>query len=185
MRINYEFTDSETFYKFFRENRPKLFKENLTFDLSKIFSETEKEKLSENRKNMESIKSFYLFARGNNKIIWWSFWRQENAEVFYMVNSAVFPEYRNKWVYTEMLKIITKKATQEWFVEILSKHIISNNPIIIAKLKFWFYITWIEVSINFWTLVSLTYFPNKLRSKILNVRTWNSKMDDEVINLIK
>ena len=67
------------------------------------------------------------------------------------------------------------KVTKLGFQEIYSKHTITNNAVIIPKLKAGFIISSMEVSDLFGTLVNLSYYPKALRKKILDYRVGQTK----------
>lgn len=64
-----------------------------------------------------------------------------------------------------------KRVCQQGFMRIYSRHIITNNDILIAKLKAGFKITSFELSDHFGTIVHLTYFPQKIRNETLDFRS--------------
>ena len=110
----------------------------------------------------------------------WSWGYQESAFRFYMCNSAVFSEFRRKGLYTRLLNEMVARATRLGFQEIYSRHIITNNAVIIPKLKEGFIISSMEISDSFGTTVNLSYYPKKLRKKILDYRAGQIKPDLEI-----
>jgi hypothetical protein len=71
------------------------------------------------------------------------------------------------------------------FQRIYSKHKMSNNQILIPKLKFGFMITGFEVNDVFGNLVVLSYYTNPTRRALLEVRMGSMKLDAEKMKLIK
>ncbi len=94
----------------------------------------------------------------------------ETPTIFYMCNSAIFEEHRKKGLYTCLMKEMLKRARSRGFAKIYSRHITTNNDILIAKLKQGFKITNFELSESFGTMVHLTYFPTKIKNDILDFR---------------
>lgn len=105
------------------------------------------------------------------KFVGWSWGFQETATVFYMCNSAVFESHRKKGLYTCLMKEMLNRAIEKGFSKIYSRHIMTNNDILIAKLKQGFKITNFELSDAFGTMVHLSYFPSKIKNDILDFRS--------------
>jgi len=183
MKINYEFIEGKDFFEFFRKHRSDIFEADFDFDIEGILSNEEKEKIRENWKFMQPQR-YHLVAKCEGKIIAWSFGMQKTQEDFYMINSAVFPEHRRQGIYTEMMQKGMEKATEMGFQRIYSRHKMSNNEILIAKLKFGFVITAFEVNPRFGNLIVLSYYTNKRRRELLDVRIGRRRMDKEDMKLI-
>ena len=79
-----------------------------------------------------------------------------------------------------MLPWILDAVQREGFQIVHSRHVATNNQILVAKLKAGFVITAIEVSDVFGVLVHLSYFFNPLRRKVLDVRVGQARPDAEV-----
>lgn len=106
-----------------------------------------------------------------DKFVGWSWGFQETAITFYMCNSAVLERHRNKGLYTCLMREMLKRVTAKGFAKIYSRHMITNNDILIAKLKQGFKITNFELSDTFGTMVHLTYYPSKIKNEILDFRS--------------
>jgi GNAT superfamily N-acetyltransferase len=163
--LRYEFIEAEAFFPFFLKNVRKIFKGNELTDVERLYSAAEIEKASALKKAFNTI-GLFLVAYDGDKIIGWSFGEQQQKTTFYMTNSAVFPEYRRKGVYTELMKRMVMRLTEMGFQKIYSRHQFANNSVIIAKLKFGFMIGGMETSDRFGSLVRLNYFPNSNRRRL-------------------
>jgi len=106
------------------------------------------------------------------------------TSTLYMQSSAVFPEFRRAGLYTELVRKSVELGTEAGFLSIFSRHVATNNAVIIAKLKLGFRITSLELTDTFGSLVHLSYFPNKTREKMLEYRASFSKPDDEIKKLL-
>lgn len=115
-----------------------------------------------------------------DEFVGWSWGFQESGETFYMCNSAIMPEHRRKGLYTELLKSMLEVVTKEGFQKIYSRHVATNNAVLIPKLKAGFQITNLEMSDVFGVLVHLTYFPNPMRRKMLAYRSGQLRPDSEI-----
>jgi RimJ/RimL family protein N-acetyltransferase len=183
MSITYHFVTPEEFFPFFRENRPNVFVGEFNFATHSLMTETEKEKAGD-MPRMENIQHYQLVANDGDKIIGWSFGQQRTYDDFYMINSAVFPEYRRQGVYTELMRLAVKHITDLGFQRIYSRHKMSNNAVMIPKLKAGFVITGFEVNDVFGNLVELSYYTNPRRRELLEVRTGMRRPSEEDLGLI-
>ena len=183
MSITYHFLTPEEFFPFFRENRPKVFTGEFNFAIESVMTEVEKEKVR-NMPKMENIQRYQLIAKDGDNIIGWSFGQQKSYDDFYMVNSAVFPEYRRQGIYTKLMELAMKHITELGFQRIYSRHKMSNNTVIIPKLKAGFVITGFEVNDVFGNLVELSYYTNLRRRELLEVRTGMRRPSEEDMGLI-
>lgn len=185
MKITYEFIPQTDFLAFFKLNRKQIFLDDFDFDIEQVLSNEEKEKRKHNSKGLEHIHRYYLLAKVNNEIVGWSFGMQKSAEDYYMINSAVLPEYRRQNIYSQMMAKVLDLLSGLGFQRIYSRHKMSNNKILIPKLKFGFIITGFEVTDVFGNLVVLSYYTNPTRRALLEVRMGTMKPDAEKMKLIK
>jgi RimJ/RimL family protein N-acetyltransferase len=183
MSITYHFLASEEFFPFFRENRPKVFTGEFNFATHSLMTETEKEK-ARDMPRIENIEHYQLVAKDGDKIIGWSFGQQKSYDDFYMINSAVFPEYRRQGIYTKLMKLAMEHIADLGFQRIYSRHKMSNNAVMIPKLKAGFVITGFEVNDVFGNLVELSYYTNPRRRELLEVRTGMRRPSEEDLGLI-
>jgi ribosomal protein S18 acetylase RimI-like enzyme len=173
--LTFTFVTREEFMPVFNELRAKIFVENNDINYSVHWSDEETAKFKDLQSKCSTEVRSFLLCKDEDKIIGWSFGFQKDAEEFYMVNSAVFPEYRNMGVYKKILEMIIEKATDEGFQIISSFHHASNNAIIIPKLKAGFKIVGMKLNPRFGTLIELHYFTNEKVGQILDYRTGYSK----------
>ena len=174
--INYKFITKEEFTPLFRKYRPEIFQNNNDTDISSLYTEAEKEKTSELDKMHSSQYRLHLTVWDDEKLIGWSWGYQINGLEFYMCNSAVFPDYRRKGIYTELVKKIVNKAQDDGFQEITSKHHPDNNSVIIPKLKAGFVIQGFEINPRFGLLVKLICYKSKEILNVHNQRTGSKKI---------
>ena len=175
MNLNYSFVTSEEFMPLFRENRPKLFGENNDVNYALYWSDEEHEKFKALQKKCSTDIRFYLLCKDGDKVAGWSWGTQLDAEEFYMVNSAVFPEYRNRGVYKTMMNMMIAKAKDEGFQIISSKHRATNNAVLVPKLKAGFKLIAMKLHPRFGVLVELHYYTNEKMNGLLDYRTGESK----------
>lgn len=106
----------------------------------------------------------------DDDFVGWSWGYQESGETFYMCNSAVLPAHRGQGLYQALIAAVIEETTAQGFQKLYSRHVATNNAVIVPKLKAGFVITGVELSDIFGTLVHLSYFPNALRRKMLDFR---------------
>ncbi len=119
------------------------------------------------------------------RFVGWSYGFQESAESFYMCNSAVFPEYRERGLYTRLMNAMVDETTRRGYQRIYSRHRATNNAVLIPKLKAGFVITNLEISDIFGVMIHLTYFPHPIRRKVMDFRVGQIKPDDELKSAFK
>jgi ribosomal protein S18 acetylase RimI-like enzyme len=185
MKITYEFISPTEFLAFFKLKRNQIFSDDFDFDIEAILSTEEKEKRKHNWKSLADIHRYYLVAKVEEKIVGWSFGMQKSAEDYYMINSAVLPEYRRQKIYSKMMKKVVELLSNLGYQRIFSRHKMSNNKILIPKLKFGFIITGFEVNDVFGNLIVLSYYTNPDRRALLEVRMGTMKPNDDQMKLIK
>lgn len=120
--------------------------------------------------------------KGEN-IVGWSYGWQGGMESasYYMANSCVLPEYRRQGLYNLMLKKIIEISKESHFHTLTSRHVASNNAVIIAKLKAGFKITGMELSEIHGNLIHLTYFNNDLKAECFEVRSGLARPSNPII----
>ena len=85
--------------------------------------------------------------------------------------SMVRSEFRGQGIYSALCKRTIEFARREGFQIITSKHMLTNNPILIAKLKLGFKVYGIEVDAVHGTLLKLVYNLNEQMAEALRYRT--------------
>lgn len=125
-----------------------------------------------------------LGAYAEEKLIGWTVGWQDGESSFYMANSAVLPEYRRQGVYRTLVNTLLDLLREKGFQLIRSRHVATNSPVIIAKLKQGFVINGMELHDAFGTLVQLSYYLNAGRRKLIDVRAGLSRPDAEIASLM-
>ncbi len=104
--------------------------------------------------------------RFKGEMIGWCYgWQDSKSTDFYMASSLVIPEHRNKGLYTKMLKKVLEQTKADGLTSVRSRHLCTNNPIIIAKLKCGFTINGFEQDEVMGTLVRMIFHHNEKRKK--------------------
>jgi ribosomal protein S18 acetylase RimI-like enzyme len=115
-----------------------------------------------------------------DEFVGWSFGYLENGQTFYMCNSAVLPAHRRRGLYSALLRRIMDAAIEKGFQRIYGRHLMTNNAVLIPKLKAGFVITGFELSDEYGAMAHLSYFANPARRKVLDYRAGLIRPDDEI-----
>lgn len=175
---NYYFSEIavKEFLNIFNENESKVFDHGVVFDIDSLLSDNEKTNL----KNLKTDKKdeFKLFIKitQNDNLVGWFVGRQTDEETFKMSNTGIFKEHQNKGLYSKLLDEILLILKAKGFQKIESNHHMSNNSVIIPKLKKGFVITGFNLDERYGMLIRLTYFFNEKRKAVVDFRTGYKKL---------
>lgn len=173
--------DTDVFWELWPAHGKTIFEDaSPIFQFRDALSETERAKASALREQMGKVYRLNLAVYQGDTFVGWSWGYQEVGETFYMCNSAILPAHRGKGLYRALVAAVIEKTTELGFQKLYSRHIATNNAVIIPKLKAGFVITGFELSDQFGTLVHLSYYPNAVRRKVLDFRAGQAMPDDEV-----
>ena len=177
---------SKDFFPMFGKHYDSIFGDDHTFFPETYFSVKEKEQMNTLRDNMGNLYSLNLgLFSPNNEFVGFSFGAQESEETFYMMASAVLPEFRGKGLYTALVKEIINQCREKGFQKIYGTHCATNNAVLIPKLKLGFVFSKIELSDMFGTIIHLQYYTNPLRRKVLDYRSGLKVPDAEIKSVMK
>lgn len=171
---------AEEFRPMFKINRPKLFSETFTFRYNEALSDRELESQKRLQDNMGKPYELYFILYFQGNLAGWTFGRQIDGEKFYMVNSAIMPEYRLKGLYKQLLNAVINETTNEGFQVVYSRHVATNSAVLVPKLKAGFIITSFELTDNSGLLVHLSYYTNPIRRKAMDFRSGQCSPDEEL-----
>ena len=160
----------------------KLFFDDETqvFRLRDALTEEDQGRLKKLSANMGEPFELRLGVFHGSEFVGWHYGRQDSHVQFYMQNSGILPEHRRKGLYAELVKRVLEVTTEMGFQSIWSRHNVTNNSVIIPKLKHGFVITSMEVTDIFGTLIHLYYFPKEIRRKMMDYRVGQIKPDTEI-----
>ena len=177
---------SKEFFPLFGKHYDSLFGDDHTFFPQDHFTDFENDKTSKLRERMGNPFALHLgLYSPQNEFVGFSFGFQESEETFYVAASAVLPEHRNQGLYSELVKYVLKRATEEGFQKVYGTHCATNNAVIIPKLKLGFIFSKIELSDMFGTIIHLQYYTNPLRRKMMDYRSGLKIPDNQIRSVMK
>ncbi len=179
---------TEEFWNLWHKPAKEIFNDkSLMYDNKDVHSKKELNQFKKLRElfNSQNHLRINLGLFYKNKFVGWSWGFQETATTFYMCNSAILEDHRNKGLYTCLMKEMLTRVTETGFAKIYSRHMITNNSILIAKLKLGFKITTFELSDAFGTMVHLTYYPSKVKNEILDFRSGLSRPNRRIKKIFR
>lgn len=176
---------ADSFLELSAEHAKSIFDESQYFYRpQQHYSDDETKKIESLKQNMGQPFRLYLGAFHNGELAGWSWGIQESAEVLYVVNSAVLPQFRRKGVNSGLIEKMTREVARQGFQIIYSRHVATNNAVLIPKLKAEFIISSFEISDQYGVLVHLRWYANPLRRKMLAFRAGGIAPDDQLKALI-
>ena len=169
---------------FFERYHPIVFTDTYHLSSHYAHSETEQAAISALSKNLSEryTLSFGIFQ--GDTFVGWHMGSQIEVGKFYMTSAGILVEHQRRGLYSALTPIILETVKKEGFQIVYSRHNLTNNAVIIPKLKAGFVISGFEVDDRFGTLVQLSYYFNPLRRKMLDVRVGQRRPDDEVKKLL-
>jgi hypothetical protein len=176
-------TESE-FQPVFTQHMPAVFSNGVDFHVREALSERERESIQRLAQRLDGAFSLYLGIFQADSLVGWSFGRQMTRDTYYMINSGLLPEHRNKGVYSALLPRILERLAAEGFRVVTSRHCATNNQVIVPKLKAGFVIAGMEISDAFGVLLHLAYYFNPLRRKAMDFRAGLTRADAELEPLL-
>lgn len=128
------------------------------------------------RAQLQPMPRLRVAARCGEELVGWSYAFGDRPDSLYMASSAVLPRHRRKGLYRAMVRAVIDLARQAGFHAVHSKHIATNNPILLAKLALGFYVTGTELSPEIGSLVRLEKPLVELRERALLARSGQMKL---------
>lgn len=109
------------------------------------------------REGVASRPTLRLALRRDEALVGWSFGFADRADGFYMASSAVLDGHRRQGLYTALARATVALCRQAGFHFVHSRHVATNNPILVAKLRLGFRVTGFELTPDMGSLLALEY----------------------------
>jgi len=122
-------------------------------------------------------------AYAGAELVGWTAGWMERGGIFYMANSGVVGGHRRQGLYTALLGAIREHAISLGAVILRSQHSVTNNAVIIAKLKNGFVIGGLSQSAEMGTLVELVCHLGESRRRLFRQRVlpYVEPVNDEIV----
>lgn len=153
------------------------------YGIEKETANIDEQKIKKLKEGLGKPLAINLVLYSGMELIGWSQGVQINLTMFNMTNSAIRLEFQRQGHYTRLLDEMIVQASNLGFEEIISQHALTNNSVIIAKLKKGFYINTVEISDKFGAFVKLSLYLSEARKKIFKYRVGEIPMDEEISSL--
>lgn len=143
-------------------------------------------KLDALRANVKALYHLKIALLDGDQLVGWSEgWQDANEpDTFFMAASLVLPAYRRQGFYEALTTKTLEIARRDGFQAVSSGHVVTNNPILIAKLKLGFHISGFELNARWGTMVRLIYHLNEMKEKAFAYRA-GSKADPEIETVLR
>jgi hypothetical protein len=128
------------------------------------------------RDQLRTRPSLRIAARHNGALVGWCLGFADRPDSFYMASSAVLEQHRRIGVYQAMAEQMRSLAVEAGFHVLHSKHLCTNNAILIAKLRMGFRIVGMELSPDMGSLLKMELPLNALREEVLCARAGQTLM---------
>ncbi len=176
-----EIFDDQAFLPLLEQYRAQVFANTLTFSAWEALNGSEQKALETWQRHADSLVRLNLVLYQGDAFIGWSWGRQLDQETFYMASSALLEPWRRRGIYSALLRWLLAHLSAQGVQIVRSRHLATDNAIIIPKLKAGFVMTGMELSDVAGTLVQLSYFFNKRRRKVLDFRAGFRLEDREIL----
>ena len=180
----YEVMSQDELLPYIRTHHAAVFAEAGHLEPLYALSETEQNALAALGKRLSERYRLGLGIFQSDTFVGWHMGQQVMAGKFEMSSTGILPQHRGYGLYTALLPVVLDNLKHAGFQIVYSRHNLTNNAVIIPKLRAGFVISGFEVDDRFGTLVQLSNYLNPLRRKMLDVRVGQRKPDDETRALL-
>ncbi|MDD9912163.1 MAG: GNAT family N-acetyltransferase [Alphaproteobacteria bacterium] len=158
------------------------------FDIPQILKADELEKIAKLKENYKNLVTFHYAAFYKGELVGWSYGRQssieDNLSDYYIYSTFVYKPHRRNGLYTKMLEMTIGDCAKIGIQTVFTHHTMTNNPVIIAGLKAGFVITGTHFTDGFGTNVQLSYYTNKERRRLLDIRMGHDRPNTTDFNVM-
>lgn len=106
----------------------------------------------------------FVFYEGEN-VVGWSYGEMVDAETYFMTNSAILSDYRQRGLYSKFLPQLIAYLTTLGYERITSTHQMNNRAVLIAKMKAGFVMSGVVLDERWSAQVQLTYHVHEDRRR--------------------
>jgi hypothetical protein len=164
---SFQLVEKPIFQPFFDQHYSSIFKRGNRTAIQNMLSEAERAARNELKGARANLYQLHLLIYFQSTPVGWSYGEQVSEEDFLMRNTALLPEHQRKGVYSALLPKLLPVVAAAGFQVVRSRHVATNNNVLIPKLKAGFVITGTELNERWGVLVNLSYYFNKSRERLL------------------
>ena len=173
----------DVFWPIFKAHRSTLFAHDFSVNLNAHCKPVSDQAAQYAQGPLDALYHLNILVYHKNEVAGWVWGRQIDKDNFYLVNAAVFPAHRRKGLYTRLLAHLIAKVSGMGFLVITSRHVLTNNAVLIPMLKAGFVITGMELNPAFGMIANTTYFCSPLARKVADFRAGQVAPDAELRDL--
>lgn len=107
----------------------------------------------------------------DGRLIGGTFGTRRGDASFYMAQSVVHPEHRRRGIYSALVRAVLERTKQDGISKVESRHLSTNSPVLIAKLKLGFFISGFELDEAYGTIVRTCCFHDPARRDAMLFRS--------------
>lgn len=171
---------------FRKEHEAMIFEECVDLDMQNVLTDVEQKSVSALEERFKQNLVFInVGAFDGEKLIGVCSGRQDLKGMFNMSWSAVLPKFRGKGIYSAMLARVIAAAKERGFIGIRSRHLVTNNAVIVPKLKAGFIISGMELNDLHGSMVHLTKLFNEVHLSTFEFRNGGRTLASSNISKFK
>jgi len=184
MKQDYEIREmKEEEFLYFDKHKKSVFGEVQSYSLNDLLNNAEQEKIKTLGQGTSTPYTSLGAFDKDKQFVGWSWGQQENSSTFYIVNSAILPDHRRNGLYGALIGRCIDVVSAKGYQLIYSRHCVTNNAVIITKLKAGFTISKMEISDRYGVLIQLDFYTNETRRRINDYRAGQLKPDSDIKRL--
>lgn len=168
---SYRQLDNKTYGTLYHRFRTQVFNDELVFDPNSRLSAAERQQYQQLVRNLGQPYRLSLGVYHHDAFVGWTSGWQRDGRTYYMVSSGILPAHQRRGIYTALLPVIINTLRRDGFQQVTSRHRMTNNAVLVPKLRFGFMITGFELSAEFGALVHLTYYMDPAVRDVMAFRS--------------
>jgi len=176
--------DDATIFKIMKENLKAMFPNSIEFKPKEVLDKVALGQFEKRVKEQKQPFRLNYLIEKDRELAGWCTSYEAAPDDFHMHNSGVFEPHKRKGLYSAVLKLVLEYAKNQGYLKVSSRHHVSNNAIIIPKLKAGFLITGFDVSEKFGLMLELNYFNNEAVKSVIKFRTGEVKLPAQLTQYI-
>ncbi len=161
----------------------RYFPREFYFGLQAMLGEEQKSARAriEESPGMSGRLSDHWVAKDGDTIVAMFSGHPRDADTYRMWHTNIHPDYRRQGIYSEIVRRYIDYTRELGFSFIVSEHAVSNNPILIAKLKAGFRIMGMDIDAGIGPSILLKYFHDEAHLRAYEFRCGLATLDKKLL----